>query len=56
MGVAPAKGLRIALGALIIKERLGLSNEETVEQIHENPYPQYFLGYEGFQRESRRPF
>lgn len=27
----PAKNVRIALGALIIKERLGLSDEETVE-------------------------
>ena len=30
---APAKSVRIALGALIIKERLKLSDEETVEQI-----------------------
>ena len=49
---APAKNVRLALGALIIKERLGLSDEETVEQIRENPYLQYFLGYEGFQREA----
>ena len=27
----PAKSVRIALGALIIKERLGISDEETVE-------------------------
>ncbi len=26
------------------KERLGSSDEETVEQIRENPYLQYFLG------------
>ncbi len=31
-------------GSLIIKERLGTSDEETVEQIRENPYLQYFLG------------
>lgn len=43
---APAKSSRIAFGALIIKERLGLTDEETVEQIIENPYLQYFLGYE----------
>jgi hypothetical protein len=49
---APAKNVRIALGALIIKERLGLSDEETVEQIRENPYLQYFLGYEGFREEA----
>jgi len=41
---ALAKSARIALGALIIKERLGSSDEETVEQITENPYLQYFLG------------
>lgn len=41
---APAKSFRIALGALIIKERLGTSDFETVEQIRENPYLQYFIG------------
>ena len=41
---APAKSFRMALGALIIKERLGSSDRETVEQIRENPYLQYFLG------------
>ncbi|MDY6935701.1 MAG: transposase [Spirochaetota bacterium] len=41
---APAKPLRIALGALIIKERSGFTDEETVEQIRENPYLQYFIG------------
>ncbi len=42
---APAKTFRVALGALIIKERLGTSDEETVEPIRENPYLQYFLGF-----------
>ncbi|MEM6254866.1 MAG: IS5 family transposase [Cyanobacteria bacterium P01_D01_bin.156] len=41
---APAKGFRMALGALIIKEKLGISDRETIEQIRENPYLQYFLG------------
>ena len=41
---APAKSARIALGALIIKEKLGISDRETVEQIKENPYLQYFIG------------
>jgi transposase, IS5 family len=41
---APAKPFRMVLGALIIKERLGTSDAETVEQIRENPYLQYFLG------------
>jgi hypothetical protein len=35
----------MALGALIIKEKLGISDRETVEQIKENPYYlQYFIG------------
>jgi transposase, IS5 family len=34
----------MALGALIIKEKLGTSDRETVEQIRENPYLQYFIG------------
>jgi hypothetical protein len=38
---APAQTFRIALGALIIKEKLGTSDRETVEQIKENPYLQY---------------
>lgn len=42
---APAKSFRIALGALLIKEKLGLSDEETVQQVQENPYLQYFLGF-----------
>ena len=33
---APAKPFRMALGALIIKEKLGISDRETVEQIKEN--------------------
>ena len=35
---APAKPFRMALGALIIKARMGLTDEELVEQIKENPY------------------
>ena len=34
---APAKSVRLASGALFIKQRLGLSDEETVEQIRERP-------------------
>lgn len=34
----------MAFGALFIKERLGTSDRETVEQIKENPYLQYFIG------------
>lgn len=41
----PAKEARVGFGALIIKERLGTTDRETVEQIRENPYLQYFLGF-----------
>ena len=44
----PALPFRVALGSLIIKERLGLSDVEVVAQIKENPYLQYFLGYTSF--------
>ena len=40
---APAKTFRMALGALIIKEKLNITDEETVEQIRETPYLQYFI-------------
>lgn len=45
----PALSARVALGALLIKERLGTSDRETVEQIRENPYLQYFLGMKEYQ-------
>jgi len=41
---APVISGRVAFGALIIKEQLGITDEETVEQIIENLYLQYFLG------------
>lgn len=49
---APAKPFRMALGALIIKEKLGTSDRETVEQIRENPYLQYFLGMSAYSNEA----
>jgi hypothetical protein len=49
---SPALPVRIAIGALIIKERLGTSDEETVEQIRENPYLQYFLGFKEYKDEA----
>lgn len=48
---APAKPFRMALGSLIIKEILGISDRETVEQIKENPYLQYFIGLEVYENE-----
>ena len=49
---SPAKSSRIALGALILKEPLGVSDRELVEQIAENPYLQYFLGLSLYQEEA----
>jgi hypothetical protein len=46
---APAKPFRMALAALIIKARLGLTDEELVEQIKENPYLHFFIDLEAFQ-------
>jgi len=46
---AAAKPFRMALGAFIIKARLGLTDEELVEQIKENPYLQFYIGLEGDQ-------
>ena len=39
------------MGALIIKEKLGISVRETVEQIRENPYLQYFIGLSSYSNE-----
>ena len=49
---AIAKPFRMALGALIIKEKLRISDRETVEQIKENPYLQYFLGMLSYSNEA----
>ncbi|WP_028984046.1 IS5 family transposase [Sporolactobacillus terrae] len=51
---ATAKGTKpfsahIAVGALILQQRQGITDRETVQQITENPYMQYFLGLEAFQ-------
>ena len=47
----PAKDARLVIGAVIIKHKLCLSDEETVQQIQENPYLQYFAGLPGFTNE-----
>jgi IS5 family transposase len=49
---APAKPVRMALGALIIKEKCGYSDEELVEQIRENHYLQYFIGLPEYRDET----
>lgn len=38
----------MALGALIIQQKLKMTDRETVEIIKENPYLQYFIGVEKF--------
>ena len=40
------------IGAVIIKHKLCLSDEEAVQQIQENPYLQYFVGLPGYQMEA----
>jgi len=47
-----AKPARMALGALIIKEKCGCSDIETVEQIKENPYLQWFIGLKEYTTEA----
>ena len=49
---APAKSFRMALGSLIIKEKLGTSDIETVEPIRENLYLQYFIGLSSYSNEA----
>lgn len=48
---APAKPFRMALGALLIKESLNITDEETVQQIRETPHLQYLIGMEGYRDE-----
>lgn len=48
----PALSGRIAFGALVIKERLGTSDQETAAQVKENPYLQFFLGLKKYSYEA----
>jgi len=41
----PALAPRIAIGAVLIQQMKGVTDTETVQEIRENPYLQYFLGY-----------
>jgi hypothetical protein len=47
-----AKNVRIALGSLIIKQTLNCSDVETVNQVKENPYLQYFIGLKEYTTEA----
>ena len=42
---------RVVIGSLIIKHMCDLSDRETVQQIQENMYMQYFLGFSSFSDE-----
>ena len=50
----PCKDARLIIGAVIIKHKLNLSDEETVLQIQENPYLQFFTGFSTYRDE--QPF
>lgn len=43
---------RVAIGALIIKHLCNISDRETILQIQENMYMQYFIGYSSFSNEA----
>lgn len=42
---------RVVIGSLIIKHMCDLSDREVVQQIQENIYMQYFIGYSSFSDE-----
>ena len=46
-----ATPVRLALGALLIKQIEGFSDEKLVLHIQENPYLQYFCGIKEFSNE-----
>ncbi len=46
-GKPPING-RVVIGAVIIKHMLDLTDRETINQIQENMFMQYFIGYSSF--------
>ena len=42
---------RLAVGSLITKHRLNLSDREVISMIQENIYLQYFIGFQSFKKE-----
>ena len=50
----PIVPARVALGALLIKEREGFTDRQTVAAIQENPYLQFFIGLQEFTQD--KPF
>ena len=49
-----ALSAEIAFGSLYIQRKLSLTDRELVDQISENPYMQYFIGFKEFS--TKRPF
>ena len=47
-GGAGNKPARVIIGALLVKHKMNLSDEETIQAIRENPYMQYMLGLSEF--------
>ena len=47
----PSVNARVVIGAMIIKHKKCLPDEATIEEIQENAYLQYFLGYEEFRHD-----
>jgi len=53
-GLTGASGInsRVVIGSLMIKHLCNLSDDETILQIRENVYMQYFIGYSSFSTEA----
>lgn len=49
---APKLSARLLIGAVIIKHMLNIDDREVVEQIRENIYLQYFVGFSSFKAEA----
>ncbi|MDE3213083.1 MAG: transposase, partial [Bacteroidota bacterium] len=47
----PTLDARMVIGAVIIKHMLNIDDREVVQQIAENMYLQYFVGFSSFQTE-----
>ncbi len=48
------KDTRLVIEPMLIRHKLNLSDEETVQQIQEDPYLQFFVGFSSFTEE--QPF
>jgi len=48
----PTIDIRLAIGALIVKHKMKLSDRDVVAMIQENIYIQYFVGFSSFNPEA----